>query len=246
MKSIDDLITEIAREHLGIETLETRNRDSLDFHDVSVWGVRRALLAAYEAGAGAAATGREDVGTPCARERWRVVNRTGMPEIRAGEVSIADIRLNGHNMKHGKAHARRIVAAANACEGIATLALEAGVLREMREALDRAAFLMRRVHDGDHRALRSLPGAAKEASAILTRANKGTTPSGEAGALPPIVIVTVRGGCVVTVESTVPLRVILEDWDCEDHRSGKKPYLAALPPTGHLSRCKATRCLRRL
>lgn len=30
------LFTEIARKHLGIETLETRNSDSLDFHDVGV------------------------------------------------------------------------------------------------------------------------------------------------------------------------------------------------------------------
>jgi hypothetical protein len=38
--------TAIAKEHLQIETLETRLSDSLDFHDVSVWGVRDALEAA--------------------------------------------------------------------------------------------------------------------------------------------------------------------------------------------------------
>ena len=46
MKPIDDLFTEIAREHL----------DSLDFHDVAVWGVKDALLAAYQAGQCAAST----------------------------------------------------------------------------------------------------------------------------------------------------------------------------------------------
>ena len=45
-----DLFTQIARQHLGIETLEQRNRDSLDFHDVGVVGVQRALDAAYRAG----------------------------------------------------------------------------------------------------------------------------------------------------------------------------------------------------
>jgi hypothetical protein len=40
----------IAKEHLLIETLEQRGTDALDFHDVSVIGVRRALLAAYNAG----------------------------------------------------------------------------------------------------------------------------------------------------------------------------------------------------
>ena len=43
-------IEQIARDHLGVETLETRNMDALDFHDVSVEGIRRALLAAYMAG----------------------------------------------------------------------------------------------------------------------------------------------------------------------------------------------------
>ena len=47
----DHLFTAIAKEHLGIGTLETRRSDSPDFHDVSVWGVRAALEAAYEAGA---------------------------------------------------------------------------------------------------------------------------------------------------------------------------------------------------
>jgi hypothetical protein len=44
------LFEKIAADHLQIETLETRNHDRLDFHDVSVWGVKSALEAAYEAG----------------------------------------------------------------------------------------------------------------------------------------------------------------------------------------------------
>jgi len=46
----DAAIREIAKRELFIETLERRMRDSLDFHDVSVWGVEAALMAAYEAG----------------------------------------------------------------------------------------------------------------------------------------------------------------------------------------------------
>jgi hypothetical protein len=49
----EQLITAIAQKHLSIETLETRRSDSLDFHDVSVRGVRAALEAAYKAGANA-------------------------------------------------------------------------------------------------------------------------------------------------------------------------------------------------
>ena len=41
-------------DHLFIETLETRNSDRMDFHEVSVWGVKSALMAAYEAGRQAA------------------------------------------------------------------------------------------------------------------------------------------------------------------------------------------------
>jgi hypothetical protein len=45
---------QIAREKLRIHTLETRNSDHLDFYDVSVWQVRAALEAAFEAGRAAA------------------------------------------------------------------------------------------------------------------------------------------------------------------------------------------------
>ena len=53
----DALILEIAERHLSVETLETRNADSLDFHAVAVWAIRDALEEAFEAGrrAGAAA-----------------------------------------------------------------------------------------------------------------------------------------------------------------------------------------------
>jgi len=44
------LFTAIAKEHLSIKSLRVRGLDQLDFHEVSVWQVRRALLAAYEAG----------------------------------------------------------------------------------------------------------------------------------------------------------------------------------------------------
>lgn len=55
MTSIQTLLTDIAAKHLGIETLEERHSDSLDFHDVSVWGIESALLEAYQAGQAAAA-----------------------------------------------------------------------------------------------------------------------------------------------------------------------------------------------
>ena len=43
-------IQTIAHDLLGIETLEQQNRDGLDFHELAVWQIRKALAAAFEAG----------------------------------------------------------------------------------------------------------------------------------------------------------------------------------------------------
>ncbi len=48
------LLESIALDHLFIETLVTQHSDRLDFHDVSVWGVKSALQAAFDAGLRAA------------------------------------------------------------------------------------------------------------------------------------------------------------------------------------------------
>jgi len=44
------LLLQIAERHLFLETLETRNCDSLDFHEHAVWAIHSALAAAFEAG----------------------------------------------------------------------------------------------------------------------------------------------------------------------------------------------------
>ena len=50
MSQIDTILTLIAQKHLGIETLQTRNSDSLDFHDTAVWCLKDALEATFKAG----------------------------------------------------------------------------------------------------------------------------------------------------------------------------------------------------
>lgn len=45
-----ETLSNIAKTVLGIETLETRNSDSLDFHDVAVWKLKEALQLAFIAG----------------------------------------------------------------------------------------------------------------------------------------------------------------------------------------------------
>lgn len=46
----DTTISRIARQALGIETLESRRMDRLDFHERAVWTIKDALERAYEAG----------------------------------------------------------------------------------------------------------------------------------------------------------------------------------------------------
>ena len=43
-------LAEIARTHLGLDTLTPRGRDQLDFHSLGVANIRQALEAAYRAG----------------------------------------------------------------------------------------------------------------------------------------------------------------------------------------------------
>ena len=58
--SRDLQLQKIALDHLFVATLETRSSDSLDFHDVSVWAIKTALQAAFEAGRNAAANASQN------------------------------------------------------------------------------------------------------------------------------------------------------------------------------------------
>lgn len=59
MKPLDQLLTNISRDHLGLSTLKVRHGDSLDFHDVAVWQVEAALKAAFDAGVSSTAADAE-------------------------------------------------------------------------------------------------------------------------------------------------------------------------------------------
>ena len=48
-KKLADAVEQI-RKQLGLETLETRRRDALDFHDLAVWTIRDAIQTAFNAG----------------------------------------------------------------------------------------------------------------------------------------------------------------------------------------------------
>ena len=46
----EQVIAELARK-LGFETVQSQNRDDLDFREVAVWAIREALSEAFHAGA---------------------------------------------------------------------------------------------------------------------------------------------------------------------------------------------------
>ena len=43
-------LTKVALDNLDIDTLEKTGHDGLDFHEVAVWQVKRALVQAFELG----------------------------------------------------------------------------------------------------------------------------------------------------------------------------------------------------
>lgn len=49
---IEKALEKIAQDNLDIETLKTRKSDELDFHEVAVWGIKAALIEAFELGLG--------------------------------------------------------------------------------------------------------------------------------------------------------------------------------------------------
>ena len=62
-QQLEQLLEQFAKQHLFIETLQTQHSDRLDFHEVSVWGVKAALEAAFEAGSKAASTNQAPTST---------------------------------------------------------------------------------------------------------------------------------------------------------------------------------------
>ena len=47
---LDEILEQIAKEKLNLETLKTRNSDGLDFKEHSVWAIKQALEEAFDAG----------------------------------------------------------------------------------------------------------------------------------------------------------------------------------------------------
>lgn len=50
METTKAILAEIAKKHLFLDTLDSRQSDRLDFHDLAVWSIEQALEAAFQAG----------------------------------------------------------------------------------------------------------------------------------------------------------------------------------------------------
>jgi len=65
-KKMRKIVEKVAKKYLDIDTLEARRMDSLDFHEVAVWEIRHALIAAYEAGKNG-----QVISIPTAATKWK-------------------------------------------------------------------------------------------------------------------------------------------------------------------------------
>lgn len=50
METTREILSNIAKKYLSIDTLDSQRSDRLDFHDLAVWSIAQALDAAFQAG----------------------------------------------------------------------------------------------------------------------------------------------------------------------------------------------------
>ncbi|RSZ35064.1 MULTISPECIES: hypothetical protein [unclassified Variovorax] len=104
------LFLAIAKKHFRIETLETRNRDALDFHEVSVWGIQAALQAAFDAGRQAAKNGGELAVPPAVGGELLKVSRrcsaTEAYKIRSANITVLLAQLLDQKRLHAERAAK--------------------------------------------------------------------------------------------------------------------------------------------
>jgi len=96
----DAALARIARDVLGIETLEARKSDEADFHDLAVWSIEKALQAAYEAG----------------QANAKVYRATAI-EVRDGSV-VTTWALAGNDLDSARERAREQAARRGFCSDI--------------------------------------------------------------------------------------------------------------------------------
>jgi hypothetical protein len=84
----------------------------------------------------------------------------------------------------------------------------------------------------------------RQARAAVERAGAVPTLPEEAATGQPIVSVSVRGGLIDDLEATIPLTVVVEDWDVPNERTGEKATLSVHTLTGWMSGPRAEELAR--
>lgn len=112
---------------------------------------------------------------------------------------------------------------------------------DLRAALEYALEYLKANDDGED----DVAPRIAVASAALTKAGTVGPAFSPAVACMPIVTISVQGGIIEDLAATVPVTVVVEDWDAPDEETGKKPTRSVHALTGGMSGPKAAK-LRQL
>ena len=96
---------------------------------------------------------------------------------------------------------------------------------DLRAALEYALEYLKANDDGED----DVAPRIAVASAAFTKAGTVGPAFSPAVACMPIVTISVQGGIIEDLAATVPVTVVVEDWDAPDEEKGKKPTGASTP-----------------
>ncbi len=73
---MDEIVAKIASKQLGINISSSRGRDELDFREISIWELKKALETAFRAGVEVGVTSDLEA------QSWHLVEGSGSPPAR--------------------------------------------------------------------------------------------------------------------------------------------------------------------
>jgi len=133
------------------------------------------------------------------------------------------------NLDHAFALGR---AAVNSCRGIVAETSEQGVAAELLAALIACTnYMADDLDESDETESRIF----RQAYAAIVKAGAVPPLPVLAAADRPVVTISVHGGLIEDMEATIPVTVVVKDWDVPDEDTGKKPTLSAHTLAGGLS-----------
>ncbi|MGE3999016.1 MAG: hypothetical protein AB7I48_02275 [Planctomycetaceae bacterium] len=115
--------------------------------------------------------------------------------------------------------------------------------RELLEALEYAYEVLAKAYDGD---TVDIGSALQPCADAIATAGATTRPSEQAAARLPIVTVSVRGGLIEDLDATIPLTVVVEDWDVPNEEAGEKPTQSVYSLAGEAARACGSAIAKRV